>query len=400
MEFQNIFQYTKDLNILYVEDEPEILRHTTDLLNDFFENVDTASCGEEALNIYKEYNNKTNKFYDIVLTDIKMPNKNGIELTSDIIKLNDEQVVIAISSHNESDILIDLINKGISYFVMKPIAPEQLIKVLYKASKAIYNHKDRLSLLIDKKINHEKKQALKNKILSMESMINNISHQWKQPLSVISTASTGLIFQSEHNMINDDLLIETSKKINDQAQFLSQIIDDFQYMLKSRTDVKDISLSTLKEYILLNYKSELSVNNITIEFLILNNITIKTDLNLLLKAISNIINNSIEILSKKEEKSYILLTLDKKKDEIEIKIADNGGGIKYDMIDNVFDIYSTTKHQYTQTGIGLYVTYNIIVNSLDGDIEVNNIESKYKDELFKGCEFTLTLPTNIKNNDE
>ncbi len=67
-------------------------------------------------------------------------------------------------------------------------------------------------------------------MVSMGEMIGNIAHQWRQPLSIISTAATGIIMQKKYNILEEDKLIETCNIINDNSQYLSKTIDDFRIL--------------------------------------------------------------------------------------------------------------------------------------------------------------------------
>ena len=75
-----------------------------------------------------------------------------------------------------------------------------------------------------------KKQMIlhqQSKMAAMGEMIGNIAHQWRQPLSTITTASSGMVLQKEMGVLTDEFFFEASKKINTSAQYLSQTIDDF-----------------------------------------------------------------------------------------------------------------------------------------------------------------------------
>ncbi len=71
-----------------------------------------------------------------------------------------------------------------------------------------------------------------SKMAAMGEMIGNIAHQWRQPLSIISTSATGMIMEQEYNILSDELLVENCNNINDNAQYLSQTIDDFKNFIK------------------------------------------------------------------------------------------------------------------------------------------------------------------------
>jgi DNA-binding response OmpR family regulator len=132
-------QYTKDLSILFVEDHEELRENTINILESIFKNVDSASNGLEALEKYKEFHDKTNNYYDIVLSDINMPIMNGIELTSNLYKIKPEQIVIILSAHDEKKYLLKLINLGVQQFIQKPIDFQELLNSFYGAAKKLQN---------------------------------------------------------------------------------------------------------------------------------------------------------------------------------------------------------------------------------------------------------------------
>jgi DNA-binding response OmpR family regulator len=128
---REIIEYTKNLSILFVEDDDELRKNTSEILKNFFHKVDTACNGEEALTMYQ------NNASDIVLTDIRMPKMNGVELTQNIYAINDKQAVIVLSAHDESKYLLPLINLGIEQFIKKPIDFQELLGALLKTSRQI-----------------------------------------------------------------------------------------------------------------------------------------------------------------------------------------------------------------------------------------------------------------------
>ena len=133
---QRLLEYTKDLNLLFVEDYAELRESTTEILKNFFNIVDAVEDGKEALELYKKNS------YDIVLTDIRMPNMDGVELTQEIYKLNQEQSIIILSAHDESKYLIPLINLGVAHFIKKPIDYQELINALLKVAKPFKEQED------------------------------------------------------------------------------------------------------------------------------------------------------------------------------------------------------------------------------------------------------------------
>ena len=136
-----MLEYTKKLRVLYVEDDRNLVEATKELLENFFLSLDVAYNGQEGLDKYELFQKEHNEFYDLVITDINMPNINGIVMSSKIIEQNPEQSIVITSAHNEVEFLSSAIDLGIDGFVSKPIKNQKLMKVLHKVSKAIGDHK-------------------------------------------------------------------------------------------------------------------------------------------------------------------------------------------------------------------------------------------------------------------
>jgi len=134
---KSLLSYSKDLSILFVEDHDELRLTTTEILKSFFHEVDNAANGVIALAKYKDYHSKNFKNYDIVLTDLQLPQLNGVELTQEIYTLHPEQIIIILSAYEDSKYLLPLINLGIEQFIKKPIDFQELLKVLLKSSKKL-----------------------------------------------------------------------------------------------------------------------------------------------------------------------------------------------------------------------------------------------------------------------
>jgi DNA-binding response OmpR family regulator len=128
---------SKSLDVLYVEDDKYLQEKTRLLLDTFFASCKVANDGVEALKYYDEYYEQNGKYFDIVISDIQMPNKNGIELSKEITQRDEEQAIIIVSAYDDSHYLIDLINLGVGYFITKPFTSDKFIEILYKCCQRI-----------------------------------------------------------------------------------------------------------------------------------------------------------------------------------------------------------------------------------------------------------------------
>jgi signal transduction histidine kinase len=243
--------------------------------------------------------------------------------------------------------------------------------------------------------NNEKNKILfqQNKMAAMGEMIGNIAHQWRQPLSVITTAASSIKLKKEYGILNDKEYDEFMDYIIDTANYLSNTIDDFRYYFSPNKNKNYLNTKKLidKSLKLVNISfSEEKINIIkNIE-----NIDILSFENELLQVIINILNNVKDELSKKDisEKRYLFIDLYKKDENLIMEIKDNAGGVKPEIIDRIFEPYFTTKHKSKGTGIGLYMCQEIIVKHIKGNIEVSNSNYEYNGEKLLGALFKITIP--------
>jgi YesN/AraC family two-component response regulator len=126
----------KTKKVLVVDDDPQILEVLKDILEQTFAQVTTATNGQEALDIYQRAK------FDLVISDIRMPKIDGIELSHRLRDINSEQAIIVASAHNDSEYLMDLISLGVNDFVLKPFDMEQFYKKLIKVLEYVLHKKE------------------------------------------------------------------------------------------------------------------------------------------------------------------------------------------------------------------------------------------------------------------
>ncbi len=268
---------------------------------------------------------------------------------------------------------------------------EEKTKELKKLNKDLY---DKVKEEISK--NKQKESIIYNqsKMAIMGQMLDNIAHQWRQPLSAISSTASSIIVQKELNILNDKDLKNSLNNVIDSTKFLSETIEDFRGFLrqnkkKNYFKLKDIYLKTRKLLISVSKKSDVVI----IEEL--DDIDIYGYGNELVQVLINLFNNAYDAFANLDEdieNKFIFVQMYKKHNKINIIIKDNAKGIPEDIIDKVFDAHFTTKDESVGTGIGLYMTKELIINNMQGDINVENITYKYEDEFYTGAKFTITLP--------
>jgi diguanylate cyclase (GGDEF)-like protein len=183
---KDLLKFSKELRVLYVEDDENVRKQTALLLENLFGSVETACDGLEGLD---KYNNDN---YDIVVTDIRMPKLDGIEMSENIKESNPNQAIIVTSAHNDSEILIDLIDIGIDGFTIKPFDTDKLIKTIYKVSKTIYQqkelqmYKNRLEEMVDTKTHmlQEMIDTLEGELKDKDIKIENLNSILKEQIYI------------------------------------------------------------------------------------------------------------------------------------------------------------------------------------------------------------------------
>ena len=234
-----------------------------------------------------------------------------------------------------------------------------------------------------------------SKMAAMGEMLGNIAHQWRQPLSAISTAATGTKLQKEMNVLSDKDFDYAMDLINNSTQYLSHTIDDFRsfFDVKNSKESKFFILDSIEK--VLNLLSSQFVSKEIEIIKKIQNVAIVSLENELIQVLLNILNNSKDALVKlKDEEKLLFINTYVKDKKLIVEIKDNARGIKEELLEKIFEPYFTTKHKSQGTGIGLYMSQDIIRNHLDGEILVENETYEYKGMKYKGAKFTIII--NIK----
>jgi len=231
----------------------------------------------------------------------------------------------------------------------------------------------------------------------MGEMIGNIAHQWRQPLSIISTSATGMHLQKEMGILTDDEFYKYCEIINEHSQFLSQTIDDFRNFIKGDTKPIRFDLKNDTDSFIKLVDVTIKKNNINIILDLEENIHIQGYPNELIQCFMNIFNNAKDALveNNDEDNRYVFISQQVENDNVIIEFKDNAGGIKEDILNKIFEPYFTTKHKSQGTGLGLHMSYNLVTNGMKGTITVKNDEYNFNGKYHKGACFDIIIPLNI-----
>lgn len=232
-----------------------------------------------------------------------------------------------------------------------------------------------------------------SKMAAMGEMLEDIAHQWRQPLSMISATASSMKFQNEYDLLENDSLDSNLDSIMKNTHYLSQTIEDFRNFIKGEHIKIKFNVYDNIDYSLKLLKGVTNKNMIDIIFTCENkNIEILNYPNELIQVLVNIINNSKDAFKKDATgDKFIFVDLEENEDEIIIKIKDNANGIKQELITKIFEQYFTTKEKSKGTGIGLYMSQRLVQESMNGKISAKNTEYTYCDKTYIGALFEIRL---------
>ena len=225
-----------------------------------------------------------------------------------------------------------------------------------------------------------------SKLATIGELLYNISHQWRQPLSVITTIASGIKVEKELG-INDDLKdIEMLDGILKSANYLSQTIEDFRDFYTPTTLKIDFLISKCINKCIKIVNPQFSDKSILIKQEI-EDFTINGFEQQLIQVLINLLNNSRDKFEESDKNNNIIfIRTNILKYSFIIVIIDNAGGIDKENIEKVFDPYFTTKYKSQGTGLGLFMSKMIIEKSLEGELSHENVDdgSTFKIKLILG----------------
>jgi len=291
---------------------------------------------------------------------------------------------------------------GSSYWVVASVFPDYDINnnlIGYVSIRQDINDKKQIENLNSKlqdMVKVEVKKRLEqydillrqSKLAAMGEMINAIAHQWRQPLNTVSMVMESLEeFIEESDDIKADIE-DATQKVLKQVRFMNETIDDFKNFFSPIKNKKAFNLTKAISSMISLLEFQTKKANIKVELIdeTCNNCFIYGHENEFKQIVLNLINNSKDaILENKIKNGQIFITISNKDKEFIVEFCDNGGGIKDEIINRVFEQNFTTKGE-GGTGIGLYIVKTIVEHSFNGHIELYNKND--------GACFKLTLKSN------
>jgi signal transduction histidine kinase len=374
----------KNFTLLYVEDEQNSIDLMVEILKDEVKELYIAKDGNEGIKKYLAYNP------DLVLTDIYMPNKNGIDMSRQIKKMDPTQQIAVLTAFNENDLLKEAINIGIDRYILKPVTN---IDTVFDALEA-------LATILQNRIDLKRQEALliyQNRIAAMAEMISHIAHQWRQPIATISMCSNNILADINLNQVEMENISQYATDINMQTQHLSRTIELFRGFLKhSNEEVHEFNIKDTIQRVATLFEHTFKSDNIQV-FSDCEDCKVVLKEKQLEQALINIFNNARDAIVQhgdisKDRLFFIRTEHNDQKTKIMLTFKDSGGGIEANLINRIFEPYFTTKHEYFDTGLGLFISHYIVTKEFKGQIEAKTVEYEYNGETIKGAQFSINIP--------
>ena len=370
--------------ILVVDDEKEIREMLLKALTRLTEfRVELAGDGEEALKKIKQEN------FDLVLTDLKMPKKDGLQLVADIAKSKPEILTVVMTGHGTIDSALEAMKQGASDYLLKPLNLEEIVVRLRK----VLDERQRFVRLRDFAAQLERaNQELKRADGMKSEFVSVASHELRTPLATIKNAIQ-LVLRGKAGEINEtqtNFLSMADKNINRLTNILNNLLD-LSRIESGRIKIKsqELDLRGLVEFILSSFKPQAEGKSIHLDMEVVEGFSpVYGDRENIEQILTNLLGNAIKFTPEGGKVSVLVNPFREEGGMVAISVRDSGIGIPEDQLEKVFkkfyQVDGSLHRSVSGTGLGLAITKGLVEAS-DGTIWVES-------EIGKGSTFTFTLP--------
>lgn len=378
------------MTALYVEDNPAVLESTCDLLEEVFDQVDTAANGQEGLDAYRAYHEAHGAHYDFVITDINMPVMSGIVMIEQIRQINAEAFVIVVSAHNEAQYLLQLIHLGVTDFLLKPIEIHQFETVMNRVIDTLRTKRQLLIVNAELKAMNESLRHAKTEAEQASKMksvfLANMSHEIRTPLNAI-VGFIALLKEQER----EPQKMKYLKVVKDASDTLLQIINDILDISKiesGKLQIEPVDFNPYDDLITVVelFQAKAADKGIALKVNYSNTMppALHGDLLRIKQILSNLLSNAVKFTP---EGGKIKCIISYKKEQLNLRVKDNGIGIPESKQQEIFEAFAQvegTSLVHGGSGLGLSICIRL-AKLLHGSLRLRSKPGK-------GSTFTLRIP--------
>ena len=329
---------------------------------------------QDGLNEFFEYlNNKKNK-----ARKIRVKSNDEFSQMANIINLNVENIQNNIEKNellikDATKVLENIKGGNLGTRLTKDTDNDALNELKIMMNNMIENLEDKIQKEINQRLAQEQILIQQSKLAAMGEMIGNIAHQWRQPIAEISAILMNMKITYEFNKFTQEYMNTKMKEANTLTSYMSQTISDFQNFFNPQGEKELFSIEQACRDAFFIVESSMKYHSINVEFNVITDSSVHGYKNEYSQVILNILSNAKDIfIERKINKPSIKIEIKSGENYAIVKIEDNAGGIKDEILDKIFEPYFTTRHKTQGTGIGLYMSKNIIERNMDGFINVHN----------------------------
>jgi signal transduction histidine kinase/ABC-type amino acid transport substrate-binding protein len=222
------------------------------------------------------------------------------------------------------------------------------------------------------------------RLAAMGEMINNIAHQWRQPLNNIGLIVQNLQLAYESGDLTATEFTKESSKAMDVILHMSHTIDDFRNFFRQDKEKRAFVINTAVSRSLEFVAATLESCQIRVDMADGEQVSAIGYQNEYAQVLLNILNNARDALMERMVAvPLVSIRITSENSRSVVIIRDNGGGMAEDILPRIFDPYFTTKEPGKGTGIGLYMSKVIIEQHMDGRLSARNVED--------GAEFRIEV---------
>lgn len=256
----------------------------------------------------------------------------------------------------------------------------------YELMKINKNLEDMVRIETKKRVEAEQMALQRSKMALMGEMMGAIAHQWRQPLNALGIIIQDIEEAYKFGELNDAYIQETIKNSMQQINFMSKTIDDFRSFFTPSKSKQEFLVSKPINDAIFIVEKQLKSHEISIVYDVDESIKIYGYKNELQQVILNLLSNAKDaIVDTNSAKKEIHISLEARPDRLLIIVEDSGGGISKDVLERITEPYFSTKEQGKGTGVGLYMSKQIIEKHMNGEMIFENGEF--------GAKVTIVLPT-------
>jgi len=379
------------LNVLVADDEPDMLRFLQSQLSGQYR-VTCVVDGQQAVEKAGEL------LPDIILLDMMMPEKDGLQACREIRAAAATQniPIILLTARADEETKLKSLEAGASDFLAKPFSTTELhvrVKNLiesYQLQRKLGKQNQVLESTIDQLKETESQLVQTEKLASLGRMSAGIIHEINNPLNFATTGLYTLRNKAKYLAPEQqEEYAEILKDVEEGVGRVKNIVSDLRMFTHPDTESRDqVEINDIFASALRFLSNEWKEKNIRVEKSIAEHQTVCANKQRLINVAVNLLQNSVDALKSKNfpdgEQPTIWIEGCVEDGSNILRVRDNGPGIEREHLDKIFDPFFTTKDVGEGMGLGLSICYRV-VQECEGKISV-------KTEPGKFCEFTLEFP--------